>query len=121
MKKAKVVLLFLLTMCIFDITVIYLKDNYIIKKQDELVNVVKENKIKENRQEMQEGCSNVKVNNMNKESRLKDDAVGMVIIPSINLEAPIHEGTNSDVLKYYVGHFKETSLWKRKYCTCFTQ
>ena len=109
MKKAKVVLLFLLIMCIFDITAIYLKNNYIIQKQDELVNVVKGNlrnsKIKENNQEMQEGYSNIEVDNMHKESRLKDNAIGLVIIPSINLEAPIHEGTSSEVLKYYVRTF----------------
>lgn len=32
-------------------------------------------------------------------------------IPNINLVAPIAEGTTQEVMKEYVGHFEETSLW----------
>lgn len=34
-----------------------------------------------------------------------------IIIPSIGLEAPIEEGTSSEVMDCYVGHFSVTSKW----------
>ena len=33
-------------------------------------------------------------------------------IPIIDLVAPIDEGTTQEVMKNYVGHFENTSLWK---------
>lgn len=37
-----------------------------------------------------------------------------IIIPKINLEANISEGTELDVLKRNVGHFKNTNKWNGK-------
>lgn len=39
-----------------------------------------------------------------------DDVLWYLSIPSIDLKAPIREGIDSNTLKYYVGHFKDTSL-----------
>ena len=40
---------------------------------------------------------------------LKKDAAWMIEIPSIDLEAEIAEGTDSNTMNKYVGHFTETS------------
>lgn len=42
---------------------------------------------------------------------LKEGEIGIIKIPSIDIEAPIYEGVSRDVLKYTVGHFENTSLW----------
>ena len=34
-----------------------------------------------------------------------------IVIPSIGLDAPISEGTSTDVMNKYVGHFENTDLW----------
>lgn len=33
-------------------------------------------------------------------------------IPAISLTAPIAEGTTQEIMREYVGHFENTSLWK---------
>lgn len=42
---------------------------------------------------------------------LKEGEIGIIKIPSIGIKAPIYEGVRSDILKYTVGHFENTSLW----------
>ena len=42
----------------------------------------------------------------------KDEVIWQIEIPSINLIAPIYEGTSQDVMLEFVGHFEETSKWK---------
>lgn len=37
--------------------------------------------------------------------------IGTIRIPTLNLVAPIAEGTTEDVMNKYVGHFETTSLW----------
>lgn len=39
-----------------------------------------------------------------------------VLIPKINLDAPILEGTSQSNLRRAVGHFKETALWDGNVC-----
>ena len=39
------------------------------------------------------------------------DDIWQIEIPIINLTAPIAEGTTQDVMREFVGHFEETSLW----------
>lgn len=47
----------------------------------------------------------------------KDDGViGKIIIPSINVEAPIKEGTSEIVLKEAVGHFENSKYWDGNVC-----
>ena len=37
--------------------------------------------------------------------------IWQIEIPAIHLIAPISEGTTQEVMREYVGHFEETSLW----------
>lgn len=37
--------------------------------------------------------------------------IWQIEIPAIHLIAPIAEGTTQEVMREYVGHFEETSLW----------
>ena len=37
--------------------------------------------------------------------RFQDGSIGLIIIPKIDVNAPIYEGTNSEVLKYTVRSF----------------
>ena len=46
----------------------------------------------------------------------QDDLIGKLIIPSIGVEAPIKDGTSSDVLKYAIGHFTGSSYWNGNVC-----
>lgn len=41
-------------------------------------------------------------------------------IPSLELDAPISQGTDSEALRRTVGHFEETDKWERKCCSCWT-
>lgn len=105
LKVLKITVLFLLILCAFLGLIINVKNNYLENKQRELTeNVVKSI---ENQKEQ-------KVN-----ANLPSGAVGLIFIPSIDIEAPIYEGTTKEVLKYAVGHFTNTNLWTRKCCTCF--
>ena len=45
-----------------------------------------------------------------------NNVIGKIIIPSINVEAPIKDGTAQDVLKQAVGHFSESSYWNGNVC-----
>lgn len=38
------------------------------------------------------------------------DAIGIMVIPKINVKVLIAEGTEDEKLKYYVGHFENTAL-----------
>ena len=40
-----------------------------------------------------------------------NNVIGKIKIPQINLEAPIQDGTNSEILKRSVGHFTSTKYW----------
>lgn len=64
--------------------------------------------------------SNNKVNNSKTNSSIKNNATKTsdfkmeewrIIIPSISLNAPISEGTSTDVMNKFVGHFENTDLW----------
>ena len=39
------------------------------------------------------------------------DILGKILIPKINVEAPIKEGTTAETLKEAVGHFSNTKYW----------
>jgi len=45
------------------------------------------------------------------ELALNDNLVGILEIPSLDLVAPIQEGTSEDILKVAIGHFSESSFW----------
>lgn len=45
-----------------------------------------------------------------------EDVIGKLIIPSINIEAPVKEGTSKQVLREAVGHFSNTNYWNGNVC-----
>lgn len=106
MKKVKIsriTMLFLLILCILSSLFAMCRKTYIEEKQAEIRNGV---------------IKLIEKNENVKKEIFSDGAIGMIVIPSIEVEAPIYEGTTKEVLKYSVGHFKNTSLWNRKCCTC---
>ena len=46
-------------------------------------------------------------------SKLSDADIGRwrIIIPAINLDAQISEGTSAEIMNKFVGHFENTSIW----------
>jgi len=46
----------------------------------------------------------------------KNKVIGKITIKSINVEAPIIDGTNQEDLKVAVGHFKNTDYWNGNVC-----
>ena len=45
------------------------------------------------------------------ELELNKNVIGILEIPTINLVAPIQEGTDEETLKVAIGHFSESSFW----------
>lgn len=41
----------------------------------------------------------------------KDGLIGILVIPCLNIEAPIKDGTSQDVMRTSVGHFVESDYW----------
>lgn len=99
-KFIKITMLFLLILCLFSVMIIGINKVYFKCKQEKIEISIKE-KIENN--EIEE--------NPTKPITIKDGEIGLIIIPSISVEAPILEGTSNEVLKYAVGHFTETGLW----------
>lgn len=54
-------------------------------------------------------------NLVQKEDDKKDESWKLVI-PSIQLDAPICEGTSKEIMDSYIGHFEETSKWTGNIC-----
>lgn len=106
-KLFKIAMLFLLTLCSLSYLIICLKSSYLKDKQLQITNNIQEqiDNQKEKKQEWE---------------YLSERQIGLIIIPSINVKAPIYEGVSKEVLKYTVGHFENTSIWFRKCSTCFT-
>ncbi len=96
--KSCILLLFIL--CVVSFLVIFLKSQYQRKIKEDLITEIKENVIE-----------NKPIDEEKNLILLDGEKIGLIIIPSINIEAPIFEGTSSDILKTSVGHFKSTSLW----------
>lgn len=45
------------------------------------------------------------------ELELNDNVIGILEIPSLDLIAPVQEGTSEDILKVAIGHFSESCFW----------
>ena len=100
-KYLKITMLFLLVLCIFTLFLVMLRNVNFYKKEQELVQNI-EGKLESKTEELE----------VNKEEIIfADGEIGIILIPSLDVKAPIYEGTSSDILKYSVGHFIETSLW----------
>ena len=101
--------------------VILISLNFILK-------IFKENQIKENNLNLE--TSQLESNKNEKKDvtiveNFKDEEVienqysnndWRILIPKINLDAPILEGTSQSNLRRGVGHFEETSIWEGNIC-----
>lgn len=54
---------------------------------------------------------NKKVDSVQETEENKNNVIGILEIEKINLVAPVHEGTTSEILKYSIGHFVESDEW----------
>lgn len=99
-KTSKITLLFLLFLCVFSAVFIGVRRIYLKTNQSNFENNV------EKLLELYEKQENIK-----EKIIFEDEEVGLIIIPSLDIKAPIKEGTDSNILKYSVGHFKETPIW----------
>lgn len=104
-KVLKITMLFLFVLCAISFIYVSIRYNYIKVKQENLIENIEKNleNTKQNEIEQKE----------EKETKyiLNEGEIGLIIIPSIDVKAPVCEGTSSNVLKYAVGHFEETSQW----------
>lgn len=50
------------------------------------------------------------------ESQYKNSSIWRIQIPSIQLDAPITEGTTKEAMRKAVGHFEETGVWEGNIC-----
>lgn len=101
-KKEKAITLFLLIMLILSISIILFRNSYIKQKQNIIANSIEEELVKN---------VNTPKETLDNQIVLENGEIGLIVIPGINIEAPIREGTSSEILKYSVGHFEETNLW----------
>ena len=121
MKKLnfkKVTLLFLLILCLNSLGIILLRKFYymrieqqfdieISKKIEENQSFKEETLKKQDLKEQEENnlLKEFKILEDNKNSNYKYSEIGFIIIPSIDVKAPIFEGVSSDILKYGVRAF----------------
>lgn len=98
MKKfnfVRITMLFLLVLFTITILIIIFKNLHLKTKQREIIENIKyiiEHANKDYEDEKEKICFN-------------DEQIGIISIPSIDLEAPICEGTGQEVLKYAVRTF----------------
>ena len=95
-KYLKIFGLFVLILCFFSSIIIKIKITNQKEKEEELKKSINDVIHEEQKQE---------------EIILEGSKIGTLKIPSILVEAPILEGTSSDILKIAIGHFENTSLW----------
>ena len=106
MKKTKTIMIIgiiLLVLISLTIKVIKVeKKEYYSKTNEEILNMVEEsNTDEELRNVIYEETKEID----------NEETIGNLRIPKINLEAPIKEGSSSDILKEYVGHILETAYY----------
>ena len=60
-----------------------------------------------------ENGSNMEVNNIIENTEIADNngIIGILIIPSLNIEAPVKDGTSQEVMRTAIGHFIESDYW----------
>ncbi|MCI9365198.1 MAG: class D sortase [Clostridia bacterium] len=95
MVYVKVAALLLVVFSVFSFLIIDMKEVYVENMEENIMVKVIE-----------------KLENTNEEVVVNTGEIGIIIIPSIDTIAPVHEGTTSAILKYSVGHFENTSLWE---------
>lgn len=82
-------MLFLFVLLLISFFIINFKNNKVLEMQENLISKIENNLD----------------NSEMKDKIFNDGTIGMIIIPSIGVEAPIVEGTSTDVLKYAVRSF----------------
>lgn len=90
MKKTIIVLL--LFLCAFSLAVTIFKYANFRNKEQEIIKEIEEAK-------------EIKENKVQEEKVFKDGILGIIVIPSLNVEAEIKEGTGPEILKYFVRTF----------------
>ncbi len=103
-KYLKMTMLFLLILCISTMLIVIFRNVYFTTIQDKLI---------QNIEQKLEKIVNTQIVVEEEPYFLKGEEkeIGLIIIPSLNIKAPICEGTSNNVLKYAVGHFIQTGLW----------
>lgn len=103
MKALKILIILLVVLLFIVVTLIsihYFSMQAIERKQLEkaknIINTAQENEIEIVTKE---------------ELELNDNVIGILEIPSLDLIAPVQEGTSENVLKEAIGHFSESSFW----------
>lgn len=91
MKKTIFVLI--LFLCVFSILII------ISKKINFL------NKEKERKQIIKNSIENTHIDEQKEKVTFQDGIIGMILIPSLEIDATIKEGTGGEILKYWVRTF----------------
>lgn len=80
----------------------------LIESSNETVN---KNKIIQG--EFVEKLSNMEINNSQTLNGIigENGIIGVLLIPKLNIEAPIRDGTSQEIMKTSVGHFTESDYW----------
>ena len=99
-KNMKITMLFLFTLCVISIFIIHTRNVKVEYLQKEIKTSIEEKLDKNNPKE-----------NSEDEVMFENGEIGFIIIPILDLKAPIREGTTNGILKYSVGHFEQTNLW----------
>lgn len=64
-----------------------------------------------------EQLSNTQINNNEETTETskniigEDGIIGILLIPKLNIEAPIRDGTTQEIMKTAIGHFTESDYW----------
>jgi len=89
-KVSRITMLFLLVLFVLSGLVIGIRHIYFANRQKEIKTDV---------------INKIESKTHSEEEMFTDDIVGIIIIPSLHVEAPIYEGTTKEVLKYTVRTF----------------
>lgn len=83
-----------------------------VKKNNQNSNQTKRNSVQNNQTTKKNVTkSNTSVNNKVTKTVKVEEKEWKIVIPAIGLEAPIGEGTTTEVMNRYVAHFENTSKW----------
>lgn len=80
-------------------------NNELIREKEETLKIPEEEQIIKT--DVEQNIENKLLEEVNLDKKL-----WQIEIPTINLVAPIKQGTSQEVMLNYVGHFEETSMWK---------
>lgn len=104
---------------LISVNFILKKFKYNQKKEDNynsIVNEINSNKISNNKNKYAQKNEeeNIKIEEISKNQYMENS--WRILIPKINLDAPILEGTEKEILRKGVGHFKSTNIWDGNVC-----